>query len=55
MRVFKEPRAKLQLQSGKGVNYICSRKFSIPVNKENVIKYGILDENLRMSLQARKS
>ncbi|MDY4481470.1 MAG: DUF2723 domain-containing protein [Candidatus Cryptobacteroides sp.] len=44
MRVFKEPRAKLQLQSGKGVNYICSRKFSIPVNKENVIKYGILDE-----------
>jgi tetratricopeptide (TPR) repeat protein len=26
------------------VDYIVSRKISVPVNKENVIKYGILDE-----------
>lgn len=44
MRVFREPRAKLPLSSGKSVDYICSRKFSIPVDKENVIKYGILDK-----------
>ncbi len=44
MRVFKHPDAKIPLTSGKMVDYIMSRKFSIPVNKENVIKYGILDE-----------
>ena len=44
MRIFKHPEAKLPLSSGKMVDYIMSRKFIIPVNKENVIKYGILDE-----------
>ena len=44
MRVFRHPDAKLPLQSGRTVDYIMSRRFSIPVNKENVIKYGILDE-----------
>ena len=44
MRIFKHPEAKLPLQSGKNVDYIMSRKFTLPVNKENVIKYGILDE-----------
>ena len=44
MRIFKHPDAKLPLSSGKMVDYIMSRKFIIPVNKENVIKYGILDE-----------
>lgn len=44
MRVFSHPKAKLPLSSGKYVNYIFSRKFWIPVNKENVIKYGILDK-----------
>ena len=44
MRVFKHPRAKVELTSGKMVDYIMSRKISVPVNKENVIKYGILDE-----------
>ena len=43
MRVFKHPDAKLPLTSGKMVDYIMSRKFIIPVNKENVIRYGILD------------
>ncbi len=44
MRIFKHPDAKLPLTSGKMVDYIMSRKFVIPVNKENVIKYGILDK-----------
>ena len=44
MRVFRHPQIKLPLQSGKMVDYIISRKISVPVNKENVIKYGILDE-----------
>ncbi len=43
MRVFKHPEAKLQLQSGAKVDYIVSRRISVPVNKENVLKYGILD------------
>ena len=42
MDVFKHPDAKLPLQSGRKVDYICSRKISIPVNKENVLKSGIL-------------
>ena len=44
MRIFKHPEAKLPLTGGKMVDYIMSRKFIVPVNKENVIKYGILDE-----------
>ena len=44
MRVFKHPDAKVPLTSGRNVDYIMSRKLVIPVNKENVIKYGILDQ-----------
>ena len=44
MRIFRHPEAKLPLQGGTKVDYIMSRKFSIPVNKENVLKYGILDQ-----------
>ena len=44
MRIFRHPDAKLPLTSGRMVDYIMSRKFIIPVNKENVIKYGILDK-----------
>ncbi len=44
MEVFRHPKAKIALTSGKMVDYIVSHKFSIPVNKENVLKYGILDE-----------
>ncbi len=43
MRIFRHPDAKLPLTSGRMVDYIMSRKFMIPVDKENVIKYGILD------------
>ena len=44
MRIFRHPEAKLPLSSGKMVDYIMSRRFTIPVNKENILKYGILDE-----------
>ncbi|MBO5419481.1 MAG: DUF2723 domain-containing protein [Bacteroidales bacterium] len=44
MRVFRHKDAKLPLTSGKMVDYIMSRKLIVPVNKENVLKYGILDE-----------
>ena len=44
MRVFRHPEAKIPLTNGKNADYIVSRRFSIPVNKENVIKYGILDK-----------
>ena len=44
MRVFKHPEAKIPLTSGRQVDYIMSRQLVVPVNKENVIKYGILDK-----------
>ena len=44
MRIFRHPQAKVTLTSGKQVNFIMARKLLIPVNKENVIKYGILDK-----------
>ena len=44
MRVFRNQDARVQFSSGKMVDYIISRKLILPVNKENVIKYGILDK-----------
>ena len=44
MQVFRHPEAKVALTSGKKVDYIISRRISVPVNRENVLKYGILDE-----------
>ena len=44
MRLFRHPDVKLVLTNNKEADYIISRRFSIPVNKENVLKYGILDE-----------
>ena len=42
MAVFRHPQLKVALSSGRKVDYIPSRKIIVPVNKENVIKYGIL-------------
>ena len=44
MRVFKHPDAKVELTSGELMDYIPSRKLIIPVDKDNVLKHGILDE-----------
>lgn len=50
MAVFRHPDAKVTLEDGSRADYIMSRKFSIPVNKENVIKSGILPEEYRDSI-----
>ena len=44
MAVFKHPQIKAPMTSGRKVDYIPSRKIVLPVNRENVIKSGILDE-----------
>ena len=43
MAVFKHPQIKAPMTSGRKVDYIPSRKIVVPVNRENVIKSGILD------------
>ncbi|MBP5572445.1 MAG: DUF2723 domain-containing protein [Bacteroidales bacterium] len=42
MAVFRHPQLKVGLASGRKVDYIPSRKIVVPVNKENVLKYGIV-------------
>ena len=44
MAVFRHPSLKVELGSGRKVDYICSRKISIPVNKTNAVKCGIVSE-----------
>ena len=44
MTLFRHPQVKAPMASGRKVDYIASRKISVPVNKENVIKYGIMSE-----------
>lgn len=43
MEVFRSPRAKVGLSSGKRVDYIPSHRIVVPVNKENVLRSGIVD------------
>ena len=43
MMLFRHPDVKLPMSSGRKVDYIASRRIVVPVNKENVIKSGILD------------
>ena len=43
MTLFRHPQVKVALTSGRKVDYIASRKIIVPVNRENVIKSGILD------------
>ena len=50
MAVFRHPGAKITLEDGSKEDYIVSRKMSIPVNKENVLKYGILSESFADSI-----
>ncbi len=46
MRVFRHPDAKVELYSGRMVDYIMSRRISVPVNKENVLRSGILPASM---------
>ena len=43
MALFRNPKVKAPMASGRRVDYIASRKISIPVDRENVIRAGILD------------
>ena len=49
MAIFKHPSLKVSYGADR-VDYINARRIRIPVNKENVIKYGILDESFRDSI-----
>ena len=44
MKIFRHPQLKVSLQSGRKVDYIPARKIVVPVNKENVLRSGILSE-----------
>ncbi len=44
MDLFKNPRVTIPLSDGKNHNYIVARKLLLPVDKENVKKYGIVAE-----------
>lgn len=44
MDIFKNPKITIPLSDGKDHNYISARKLLLPVNKENVKKYGIVSE-----------
>lgn len=50
MAVFKHPDIKAYAGNQK-IDYICSRKMSIPVNKENCLKYGIVPEKYADMIQ----
>ena len=45
MDIFKDPKMRVDLSSGRKADFICAHKIVIPVNKENVLKYGILSED----------
>jgi hypothetical protein len=42
--IFKNPKIKLSMQNGDQYDYLPTRKFVIPVNKDNVRKYNIVPE-----------
>ena len=46
MTLFKHPQVKVLMSSGRKYDYIASRKISVPVNKANALKSGIVSEAL---------
>ncbi len=44
MDIFKNPKITVRLSDDKDHNYISARRLLVPVNKENVKKYGIVSE-----------
>ena len=51
MKLFKHPQVKVQMSSGRKYDYIASRKISVPVNRENVLKSGIVSEKYADKIQ----
>ena len=42
MDIFRNPKIVIPMSDGKSHDYIAATKIAIPVNKENVVKYGIV-------------
>ena len=51
MKVFRHPDAKVPTGNGRKVDYICSRKIVVPVNKENALRSGIVPEKFADLIQ----
>jgi len=51
MAVFRHPEIKAMAGGGRKVDYICSRKIVVPVNKENALKSGIVPEKFADLIQ----
>ena len=46
MAFFRNPNRRVPLTTGRQVNYIPTRKMILPVDKENVVRYGIVDTSM---------
>ena len=44
MKLFRHPDVKVQLGNGMKCDYIASRRISVPVNRENAVRCGIVSE-----------
>jgi hypothetical protein len=42
MEIFRNPKIVLPMSDGKSHDYVAASKIAIPVNRENVVKYGIV-------------
>ncbi len=51
MTIFRHPKAKVPLASGKKVDYIPARQIVVPVNRANVLKSGIVSEKYADKIQ----
>ena len=62
MNFFTGPEARVKLSNGRSISYMPVRKLLIPVNKENALKYGIVNpkhedrilDTLEITLSARR-
>ena len=44
MDVFKDPKVRVDLSSGRKADFLCARKLVVPVNRENALRSGIVPE-----------
>ena len=44
MDIFKDPKRRVDLSSGRKADFLCARKLVIPVNRENALRSGIVPE-----------
>ena len=51
MKLFRHPQVKVQMSSGRRYDYIASRRISVPVNRENVLRSGIVSQKYADKIQ----